>query len=435
MAKAINIKSDKKSLIKRIILFVVFLLIAVISLTYGFSACSSQYSVKEGLERIKINSIRLPNNQIITPFEGEINFYFYVEKKKKQSPADHLALINKAYSQIAYETYLTLNSNFEFDEFVSIAYINNHPNTDIKVSDLLYNTLYDAYQKTIQKDSPYNVFAGQIADFWTGIVNDSSKGVDPEFHVTNRQRLEKMVESLKQKDQYRLEFNEENKTIKYVVSEEFKANLKLDLNVLYEAYAIQEMADYLLTYNFNKGYFVSKNGFFHHLKEYWSEDNKVQISTNLYLNNLEEERYDTLNISSFQMDKSVYGSTFTNYYLSSNDNQRYQIKNENKVIRRHPYFDAKTGYPITNIRYSRVYTNQENTKLADLGLDNLIMMTSTPSVVQDYVLEQATNQKGMMYIIDNGLLNDVIDENWHLYYKNISDFSVIEKYQQYVNKL
>ena len=76
MAKTVFISSNKKSIIKRIVLFGVFFLIAVISLTYGVHSCAQQYQPQEGLQKIELDSIRLPNDEVVTPFENEINLKF-----------------------------------------------------------------------------------------------------------------------------------------------------------------------------------------------------------------------------------------------------------------------------------------------------------------------------------------------------------------------
>ena len=165
MAKTVFISSDKKNVIKRIVLFILFLIIAVVSLTYGVNACAKQYQPQEGLQKIELDAIKLPNDQIITPFENEINFYYYIEKTKKYSISEQYSLVNQVYQQIAYTSFLCFHSEIEFEEYKNLAYITNHPNEVIQVSDFLFNALKDAYQKTIIENSPYNVFSVKIYDF------------------------------------------------------------------------------------------------------------------------------------------------------------------------------------------------------------------------------------------------------------------------------
>lgn len=94
-----------------------------------------------------------------------------------------------------------------------MAYIDHHPNEEIQVSEFLYDALYDAYQKTIVENSPYNVFSGKIYDFWEELMYSNTKNPDPAFSSNSQQRLAKIVASLNQKESYRLEFNPEKRTI------------------------------------------------------------------------------------------------------------------------------------------------------------------------------------------------------------------------------
>ncbi len=437
MAKTVFISSDKKNVIKRIVLFILFLIIAVVSLTYGVNACAKQYQPQEGLQKIELDAIKLPNDQIITPFENEINFYYYIEKTKKYSISEQYSLVNQVYQQIAYTSFLCFHSEIEFEEYKNLAYITNHPNEVIQVSDFLFNALKDAYQKTIIENSPYNVFSGKIYDFWEELMYSSTKNPDPALSAINKILIEKIVLSLNQKDAYSLTFNDERKTITYVLLDEtLKEDLKLDFNVLYEAYVIQTMADYLKTYGLQKGYFISQNGYYLHLKEYWTKDETVSLAIHLYAKQDSQTSYQSLQIASFLMNGSVMGSTFTNYYLNENDSMKYQITlTDGTCIRRHLYYDALTGYPLTTIRYSRIYTNSTGALLADIGFDNLILMTSTQIEAYAYVLANNDQDKKMLYIVDNGLLDDIIDDKWNLYYQNVDSFQIEEIYQNQFHEI
>lgn len=431
MAKTVFISSNKKSIIKRIVLFGVFFLIAVISLTYGVHSCAQQYQPQEGLQKIELDSIRLPNDEVVTPFENEINFYYYIEKTDDYSISENFTIVSETYQQIAYAAYLSFHPDYEFDEYKSLAYIDHHPNEEIQVSEFLYDALYDAYQKTIVENSPYNVFSGKIYDFWEELMYSNTKNPDPAFSSNSQQRLAKIVASLNQKESYRLEFNPEKRTITYVLSDEsLKEDLKLDLNVLYEAYVIQTIADYFKSYQLQKGYFVSQNGYFLHLQDYWTQDEMVELAINIYAKENEDEDYQTMRIGSFTIDGRVVGSTFTNYYLSENDGMKYQIvSDENVPIRRHLYYDASTGYPLTNIRYSRIYSNNPSAQLVDISYDNLKLMTLSKEDAYAFVQSNEDQQKRMLYIVDNGALNDVIDKQWLIYYQNIDSFDIEETFQ------
>ena len=212
--------------------------------------------------------------------------------------------------------------------------------------------------------------------------------------------------------------------------ESLKEDLKLDLNVLYEAYVIQTIADYFKSYQLQKGYFVSQNGYFLHLQDYWTQDEMVELAINIYAKENEEEDYQTMRIGSFTIDGRVVGSTFTNYYLSENDGMKYQIvSDENVPIRRHLYYDASTGYPLTNIRYSRIYSNNPSAQLVDISYDNLKLMTLSKEDAYAFVQSNEDQQKRMLYIVDNGALNDVIDKQWLIYYQNIDSFDIEETFQ------
>ncbi len=435
MEKEIKIKSDKKSIVKRFIWFVIFMLIAVISLTYGMNACSQNLKVKKGLKEIELSSIKLSNGHFITPFENEIQLYYYVDENKQHNASQMLSAVTRTYSQIAYTTFQTLHCEYEFSENKSIAYINNHPNQEIVVSKYLFDTLKDAYEKTCLENSHYSVFSGKIKDFWNSMFYSSTKKADPYFNETNKKYLENITLALKEKQDYQLVFNEEKSTITYLLNMEneklfFEENghkkcyLKLDLNHLYEAYVMEIMGSYFINLNLTKGFFVSQSGYYYHLKDYWTQDKKVQIALQLFAKESKDKSYQTQKIGSFYLDGSVKGTTFTNYYLREKDGYRYQIEEAN--IRRYPLYDSSSGYPLTFIRYSRMYSNQDNTSLVDLGMNNLQMMCMPFNESEE--LAKNLHHYSIIYITDNGLFNDVLDENLKIY-TNISTLEIDEKYE------
>lgn len=436
MAKTIELNSNKKSLKKRIILFVIFFVVGVVGITLGVSSCVNNMQIKPGLELIEPNQVVLPDKTTKTPFDNQIALHYYVKNTKKQTATDQYNGVTRAYNQIAYTTYLTHNANYEFKDYISLAYINNHPNTEIQVSSFLFNSLKDAYNKTISDNSKYNVFAGRIYDFWDGLFYSNTKNPDPANSTVSYQNLTQIVNAIKyDQSKYSLTFNEQKQTVTYNLNledsslfykdkDEVKCLLKLDFNVLYEAYAIETMANYLLEHNFTTGFFTSSYGYYLHLKDYWLNDTYATVSTNIY--SIKENR--NYNIASFTIDGAIKGITYSNYYFSANDKTKYQITVEGTTYRRHKFFDASNGLPNSFVRYSKIYTNDSNKKLYDIGYENLYLINAKTKLEADNFIKNRVSNSKVMYVLDNGKYDDSLDELFKLYYYNIDNLKTNEQF-------
>ena len=56
-------------------------------------------------------------------------------------------------------------------------------------------------------------------------------------------------------------------------------------------------------------------------------------------------------------------------------------------------------------------------------------MTLSKEEAYAFVQSNEDQQKRMLYIVDNGALNDVIDKQWLIYYQNIDSFDIEETFQ------
>ena len=290
--ETITISTKRNRLIVRIILFVVFVLIAVISFTYGIVSCSNQLKRQKGLTKIEMGELTLVDKTVIVPFEDEISFYYYIDKDKKFTVDENYSRVTRAYNIIGGRLYEMLDTNYEYDDIVSLCYINNHPNQDIEIAKELYDILVDAYNKTKQSEGHYNLFSGRLNLFWKQALKNQNANLDPLRQTNRKELLDNIINAIKiNPDNYDLNLkivdnkyyvnffiNQENNSLYY----ENKSLVSLDLNVLRDAYVLDNMANYLLEQKFSKGYLTSSSGCYLHLKDFWLSEEYVDVSMNVY---------------------------------------------------------------------------------------------------------------------------------------------------------
>lgn len=438
--ETITISTKRNRLIVRIILFVVFVLIAVISFTYGIVSCSNQLKRQKGLTKIEMGELTLVDKTVIVPFEDEISFYYYIDKDKKFTVDENYSRVTRAYNIIGGRLYEMLDTNYEYDDIVSLCYINNHPNQDIEIAKELYDILADAYNKTKQSEGHYNLFSGRLNLFWKQALKNQNANLDPLRQTNRKELLDNIINAIKiNPDNYDLNLkivdnkyyvnffiNQENNSLYY----ENKSLVSLDLNVLRDAYVLDNMANYLLEQKFSKGYLTSSSGCYLHLKDFWLSEEYVDVSMNVYTKTEINQKVARDKLASIRMYGPVRYFTYQDYYTSTSDGSKYQISDEDKVYRRHNFYDASSGYPINNIRYIRTFSNANETSLVSLGYHTLLVnTTSNPT---QYIKD---NDLEIFYITDNKNYDDMIDDYFKIYYHKLANLSIVEKYLSKTNEI
>lgn len=439
--ETITLHTNRKKIIGKIVLFVVFSLIAVISFTYGIVSCSNQLKREAGLTKIEMGELTLPNQDVIVPYDNEISFYYYVDKDKKYSVDENYSRITRAYNAIAGRIYEMTDVTYEYDDIISLAYINHHPNQEIEISKELWAMLKDAYQKTKDSLGHYSIFSGRLAQFW----KNSTIQNDPYNVSSQNDLLDAILKalSLDNESKFDLLFDANTTTNQYYVtfivdlSESLlyyqnQLLIQLDFNQLKDAYTIDAIANYLLDHNFTKGYLTSQSGCYLHLQDYWLDEHYVDIGINIFAKTSKEDAYQKYNLGSVRYYGAVRYFTFSNYYSSLDDHSKYQIIIEDQNVRRHAVYDAVTGYPINSLRYIRAFSNNQSQNLVDLGYQCLVVCVENSESLLDKVKQ---TELSLLYLQDNGLYDDVIDDQFKINYQKITNLSISEAFKSYAKEI
>lgn len=255
-----NIEVSEKHVILRLVLFVVFLLIAIFSFSYGVTSIGKK---EEGYQTIDV----LQDSQV--PLYGnEVSFSYYFEGTSNSIKKEVKAL-SKVYSQILASSYKQLDPSLEYSGSVSLGAINNNLGQSISVSPALYSVLKDAYARTLEQKN-FNMFSGALYAEWKSIlILDDASSFDPLNNQYMAQRIEAISQEVSNLDNFNLEFLDDEKCIvRFSVSSEYASFCKdmeieaapLDLNVLHDAYLLEMTAKELLALGYNNGVLVSREG-------------------------------------------------------------------------------------------------------------------------------------------------------------------------------
>ncbi len=255
-----HIEVSEKHIGLRLVLFVVFLLIAIFSFSYGITSIGKKEAGYQVIEALQDTQVPLYGN--------ELSFSYYCEGTSN-SIKKQVKALSKVYSQILSDSYKMLDVASEYPGSVSLGSINNHLGQSVSVSPSLYAILKDAYARTLERKN-FNMFSGALYSEWKSIlILDDSGSFDPLNNKYMAQRIEEISQEVSNLDNFKLEFLDDEKCIvKFSVSDHYASFCKdmeieagaLDLNVLYSAYLLEMVAHDLQSLGYNNGILVSREG-------------------------------------------------------------------------------------------------------------------------------------------------------------------------------
>ena len=141
----------------RILLFVSFFTIAILSLTFGI------VSLFKGDTGYQIITTGNDENSFM---DNELVLNYYIGNNNE----NELKEITKLYSDLVSYSYKLLDSEILYDDIFNIAYINNHLNEEIEIDSILYNSFY----MIKEYDLLFILYLGPLYYETTGIIYNSS---------------------------------------------------------------------------------------------------------------------------------------------------------------------------------------------------------------------------------------------------------------------
>lgn len=329
-------------------------------------------------------------NTRVTPFNTvmQINYFLNDENEDNETLFNNVTnLFNNEVARLHknFDRHYNYLDNDELINNIKVINDSYGTNKEIKCSNELYSLLklsVECYELT---DGYFNVFSGNITDFWNSIFdkayNDydaTLKDYEPSYNEELASKLALLVDSMPSnvdEINQQLTFNDENKTVIFN-----KCDFNNDIVPLIstggiaKGYATDLIKEKLVNNGYKDGYLISGGSSISTLdKPIYSKDSKGQkISViNPEISNIIEKK------PAFSLH---YKNEF-NFSTSGNytDSKNYSFIDENdNIIYRHHIINPFTGYPESYYRsvsiktsyFSNAYVDAFSTAFMNLSIED-----------------------------------------------------------------
>lgn len=384
-----NIEVSDKHIGLKVVLFIVFLVIAVSAFSYGVSLIGKKES---GYQTISANSSSSSDANDAAMFAKEISFSHYFEGSSN-SIKKEVRTLQKAYSSILLDVCRQLDAENTYEGAVSIGALNSNLGIAVSVSPQLYAVLKDAYSRTLEKKN-FNMFAGALYSEWKSIlILEDASEFDPLNNEYMAYRIGEIAREVSDLSNFSLEFLDDSTcSVRFSVSEhyldfssEFElGSVVLDLNLMTNAYKLSLLAQELEGLGYKNGYLVSNNGPVVTLSEIFEQsfvlygiENEDPLSSNIV------ER-GTVSVSGASSKVYMSAFAFGSYYNATVDGYL-----------RHLFFDTRTGEIHDIILSCSIISEDESGEFSSIvdNMANLINLCSlsSKSAVTEAISEFSSN--------------------------------------------
>lgn len=258
-----NLEVSDKHIGLKVVLFIVFLVIAVSAFSYGVTLIGKKES---GYQSISVSSSSQGSE--VATFAKEISFSHYFEGTSN-SIKKEVRTLQKVYTSILYDVCRQLDAENTYEGAVSLGALNSNLGVAVSVSPELYAVLKDAYSRTLEKKN-FNMFAGALYAEWKSIlILDDASEFDPLNNEYMTYRIGEIAKEVSDLSNFTLEFLDDSTcTVLFDVSEHYLAfssefelsSVVLDLNLMANAYKLSLLAQELEALGYKNGYLVSNDG-------------------------------------------------------------------------------------------------------------------------------------------------------------------------------
>lgn len=286
-----NLEVSDKHIGLKVVLFIVFLVIAVSAFSYGVTLIGKKES---GYQSIS-GSSSSQGSEVAT-FAKEISFSHYFEGTSN-SIKKEVRTLQKVYTSILYDVCRQLDAENTYEGAVSLGALNSNLGVAVSVSPELYAVLKDAYSRTLEKKN-FNMFAGALYAEWKSIlILDDASEFDPLNNEYMTYRIGEIAKEVSDLSNFTLEFLDDSTcTVLFDVSEHYLAfssefelsSVVLDLNLMANAYKLSLLAQELEALGYKNGYLVSNDGLVLTLSETFEQsfvlygiENENPLSSNI----------------------------------------------------------------------------------------------------------------------------------------------------------
>lgn len=378
-----NLEVSDKHIGLKVVLFIVFLVIAVSAFSYGVTLIGKKES---GYQSISVSSSSQGSE--VATFAKEISFSHYFEGTSNFIKKE-VRTLQKVYTSILYDVCRQLDAENTYEGAVSLGALNSNLGVAVSVSPELYAVLKDAYSRTLEKKN-FNMFAGALYAEWKSIlILDDASEFDPLNNEYMTYRIGEIAKEVSDLSNFTLEFLDDSTcTVLFDVSEHYLAfssefelsSVILDLNLMANAYKLSLLAQELEALGYKNGYLVSNDGLVVTLSETFEQS--------FVLYGIENENPLSSNI--VERGAVAVSGAASKVYMSAFAFGSYYNATVNGHLR-NLFFDTTTGESHEVILSCTIISNDTSDEASSIveNMANLLYLCSLPSksAVQEAISE------------------------------------------------
>ena len=316
----------------RIIAFLIAVGIAIASFTIGIM----QYVHRE-TGYYEVGYSNAANAEV---YDSGVHLLYYAEGGSSFI-RQHLNEVQRVFSDDLLQYYRLLSAEKTYEGLNNIAALNAAPEQALKVDAVLYAVLKDAYARHEMQEG-YHLFSGVLHTEWQSLrYLEEPEQTDPLLNDDEAEFLKVLTSQLARKEQFSLEFDDNNSTVTLHISEEYRNWTEqneieapvLDLNLLHDAYLLQLVAMRMTAQGYTDGYLYTESGISISLGK------QGNMEYSLYA--VGESGVETIAVTALQQP-----AAFCSFTVVSPTEERYgyyKIELEGKPYYRHPYVNVKNG--------------------------------------------------------------------------------------------
>ena len=316
----------------RIIAFLIAVGIAIASFTIGVM----QYAHRE-TGYYEVGYSNAANAEV---YDSGVHLLYYAEGGSSFI-RQHLNEVQRVFSDDLLQYYRLLSAEKTYEGLNNIAALNAAPEQALKVDAVLYAVLKDAYARHEMQEG-YHLFSGVLHTEWQSMrYLEEPEQTDPLLNDDEAEFLKVLTSQLARKEQFSLEFDDNNSTVTLHISEEYRNWTEqneieapvLDLNLLHDAYLLQLVDMRMTAQGYTDGYLYTESGISISLGK------QGNMEYSLYA--VEESGVETIAVTALQQP-----AAFCSFTVVSPTEERYgyyKIELEGKPYYRHPYVNVKNG--------------------------------------------------------------------------------------------
>ncbi|MCD8005451.1 MAG: hypothetical protein LUF29_00525 [Oscillospiraceae bacterium] len=250
-----NIEISSSHLGLRIFAVVILVLIAATAFGYGINAL---FSGTDGWQEIEADVDEL---SVAT----ELTFMYDIGAGSESATTERKAIV-VIYSDACETAYQLFTPDNEYEYVYNVWYINNHPNEEITVDEVLYSALETMVESGGRELYLAPVYAGYESLYFSS-EDWEAKEFDPVYSDVQAEYFAKICEFASSDDGISLKLLGDNKVILYVsdeylsYAEEYGIDRFIDFSWMTNAFVVDYISDVMIENGYTAGMIVSDDGY------------------------------------------------------------------------------------------------------------------------------------------------------------------------------